>query len=69
MKKVLVVGGNGHVGYTLTKLLFENGYRVRATMRGMDDAEKSAPLRELGVELAEADLMDVGAPRKAAEGR
>ncbi len=57
------------MGYTLTKLLFENGYRVRATMRGMDDAEKNAPLRQLGIGLAEADLMVVCAVRKAAEGR
>jgi dihydroflavonol-4-reductase len=56
MNQVLVTGANGHVGYTLTQMLVERGYRVRAGMRNADDAQKSAPLRALGVELVELDI-------------
>jgi dihydroflavonol-4-reductase len=57
MKHVLVTGASGHVGYMLTRLLVERGYRVRAGVRGVEDEAKTAPLRQLGVELHEIDLL------------
>jgi dihydroflavonol-4-reductase len=66
--KFLVTGANGHVGLALCELLLQRGHQVRASMRGIDDAEKSGPLRKLGVELAEADVLDSAAMEKAAAG-
>ena len=57
MKNVLVTGANGHVGYMLTRLLVEQGYRVRAGVRGVQDEAKTGRLRKLGVELHEIDLL------------
>lgn len=68
MKYVLVTGANGHVGNMLARRLVEKGYRVRASVRDINDAEKTRPLRDLGVELAAADLMMPETLRPAAEG-
>ena len=38
-KNVLVTGANGHVGYTLTKLLVERGCNVRASVRDKENKE------------------------------
>lgn len=57
MKKVLVTGANGHLGYNLTKLLCEKGYRVRASVRNAKDAGRLKPLSDLGTEIVEADIM------------
>lgn len=58
MKRVLVTGANGHVGYNLAKELLAHGYRVRASVR---DAGKARHLRELGdadrLEVVSADIM------------
>lgn len=54
--KILVTGANGHLGYTITQLLVERGYRVRAGMRAIHDKNKSQHLRKLGVELFEVDI-------------
>lgn len=66
--KVLVTGANGHVGFTLASLLVERGHQVRASMRNAADPEKSAPLRKLGVEVVEADILDPAAMERAAAG-
>jgi dihydroflavonol-4-reductase len=68
MRRVLVTGANGHVGYNLVKLLAASGYPVRATVRDPNDAEKTRPLRELGVELVSADLMKPETLTPAMEG-
>lgn len=68
MKHVLVTGANGHVGNMLVRRLVEKGYRVRASVRDPNDAEKTRPLRDLGVELVAADLMKPETLRPAAEG-
>ncbi len=58
--KVLVTGANGHLGYNLCKaLLARPGYEVRASVRSLGDAAKTAPLRALGgIELAELNVRD-----------
>jgi dihydroflavonol-4-reductase len=66
--KVLVTGANGHLGTSLTELLVQSGYQVRASVRGASDEQKVAPLKKLGVELVEADVLDAAAMEKAAEG-
>jgi dihydroflavonol-4-reductase len=57
MKKVLVTGANGHLGFNLAKLLATSGYQVRVTVRNLNDGSKTNHLKPLGVELVEADLM------------
>ena len=56
-KNVLVTGANGHVGYTLTKLLVERGYNVRASVRDKDNKELTKNLNEFDVEIVSLDLM------------
>ncbi len=66
---VLVTGGNGHLGYNLVKALIEGGHTVRASVRSLADAAKTAPLRQLGaVELVEAELDRPEQLRAAMEG-
>ena len=56
-KNVLVTGANGHVGYTLTKLLVERGYNVRASVRDKKDKELTKNLSEFDVEIVSLNLM------------
>jgi dihydroflavonol-4-reductase len=53
---VRVTGANGHLGTNLVPALLAAGHRVRAGVRSVENAEKTAGLRRLGVELAETDL-------------
>lgn len=57
MKKVLVTGANGHLGYNLTRLLKDRGYEVRASVRDLNDPQKTHHLRALGVDIVAADVM------------
>jgi len=57
MKKVLVTGANGHLGNNLVRLLIEEGYDVRASVRDLGNPKKTAPLQDLGVSLVEADIL------------
>ncbi len=57
MKKVLVLGSNGHLGYNLTQELVQKGYQVKAGVRNINDQSKTGHLKDLGVELVEADLL------------
>ncbi len=41
MDNILVTGANGHVGYNITKLLADEGYNVRASVRDISDIEKT----------------------------
>jgi dihydroflavonol-4-reductase len=66
--KALVTGANGHLGTALTELLVSSGHQVRASIRGASDPVKSGPLRTLGVEVVEADVMDAAAMVRACEG-
>lgn len=65
---VLVTGGNGHVGNTLIKLLCERGYRVRATVRNVEEVESLGIFDGHDVQLHRADIRDEEAMRKAMEG-
>lgn len=58
MKKVIVTGANGHLGFSIVKQLKERGYTVRAAVRDTSNLKKIAPLKNLGVEVVEADLLD-----------
>lgn len=66
--KALVTGAAGHLGTALTELLVARGHQVRASIRGSDDPVKSAPLKKLGVEVVEADILDAAAMERAAQG-
>ncbi|ACG72780.1 NAD-dependent epimerase/dehydratase [Anaeromyxobacter sp. K] len=54
--KILVTGATGKVGSRLAKRLAERGDGIRALVR---DPARTADLREVGVELAAGDLLDV----------
>ena len=56
-KNVLVTGANGHVGYSLVKLLVERGYTVRASVRNKKDVKLTGHLEKLDIEIVQADLM------------
>lgn len=67
--RALVTGGNGHLGYNLVKALLEGGHTVRASVRSLNDAAKTAPLKQLGaVELVEAEMDRPDQLRAAMEG-
>jgi len=52
-----IVGATGNVGYATSLALRQAGVPVRAILR---DAAKAARLREIGCEIALADLLDTG---------
>lgn len=56
--KVLVTGGNGHVGFNICKELKENNYEVVATVRDLNDPIRTNHLKKIGVELIQADLLE-----------
>ena len=56
-QNVLVTGANGHVGYTLTKLLIEKGYNVKASVRDLKNPELTKNLKSLNAIIIELDLM------------
>lgn len=64
-KPILVYSANGVQGGAVVKQALQRGFRVRALVRNPD---RSKPLRELGVEIAVADLQDVAALREAHSG-
>ena len=66
--RALVTGAAGHLGTSLTELLVARGHQVRAALRGSDDPKKTGPLRKLGVEVVEADVLDAAAVERAAQG-
>ena len=59
---MLVTGASGFIGSHIVKQLQEGGYRVRGTVRSLENETKVKPLRELcpeaehKLELVEADL-------------
>jgi len=67
-KNVLVTGGNGHVGFVLTKLLTERGYNVRASVRDKNNNDLITNLKKLNVEIVELDLMKPDSIQNAMNG-
>lgn len=61
-KLVAIVGASGKVGLATSSALRKSGVPVRAILR---DESKAAPLRDLGCEVALADLQDPKALAKA----
>ena len=61
---VLVTGATGFIASHCIRLLLEEGYTVRGTVRNLKDAKRVAPLYQLSpkakdrLELVEADLLD-----------
>ncbi|KAK3575860.1 hypothetical protein CHS0354_034456, partial [Potamilus streckersoni] len=59
---VLVTGASGYIANHIIKQLLEEGYRVRGTLRSLQDEDKVKRLNELcpdaahKLELIEADL-------------
>lgn len=67
-KKVLVTGGNGHVGNTLVKALCKRGYDVRATVRNAEEVRSAGIFDGFEVDLCEADIRDETAVKSALQG-
>ncbi len=67
-ERVLVTGGNGHVGNTLAKALCEKGYEVRVTVRHPQEARALGIFSGFDVEMIEADIRDEAAIGNALEG-
>lgn len=51
----VVLGSTGHIGSAVAKSLLAKGHPVVAVTR---DAEKAKPLKRLGAEIAQADVLD-----------
>ena len=58
----LVTGATGHIGNVLVRLLLERGEKVRAMIMPGEDP---TPLRDLQVEIVEADVLDYQSLLKA----
>jgi dihydroflavonol-4-reductase len=67
-KKVLVTGGNGHVGNTLAKTLCGREYDVRITVRNPEEVRAAGIFDGYDVELCRADITDEVAVREAMDG-
>lgn len=67
-KKVLVTGGNGHVGNTLAKALCERGYDVRVTVRNPDEVRSAGIFAGYPIEMHQADIRNEAAVAKAVKG-
>lgn len=66
--KVLVTGGNGHLGNTLAKALCERGYAVRVTVRNLEEVGSAGIFDGYDVELHRADMRDAQAMKAALDG-
>lgn len=62
---ILIVGGTGSLGSATTRRLLAKGRPVRVMTRG---PEKAAPLRELGAEVVQGDLLDGASLARACQG-
>ncbi|WNO11566.1 SDR family NAD(P)-dependent oxidoreductase [Teredinibacter sp. KSP-S5-2] len=66
--KVLVTGGNGHVGNSLVKALCERGYDVHVTVRNPEEVAEEGILDGYDVTMFKADIRDRDAIKAAMEG-
>jgi dihydroflavonol-4-reductase len=67
-RKMLVTGGNGHVGNTLAKQLCNKGYEVRVTVRNPDEVRAFGIFDGYDVQVHRADMRDAAALRHAMDG-
>ncbi|KAJ1366876.1 hypothetical protein KIN20_027658 [Parelaphostrongylus tenuis] len=69
---VLVTGASGYIASHCVRLLLNQGYRVRGTVRSLKNEKKVAPIRRLQqderLELVEADLMNEECWKSAVSG-
>ncbi len=65
---VLVAGATGFLGSEICRQLVAANHNVRAMVRSSSDANKVAHLKELGIEIVEADLKDTASLAHALEG-
>lgn len=63
--KVLVTGATGHLGLTLTQLLVERGYPVKAGVRQLESDPRVKRLQDLGAEVVKCDLNSTASLRQA----
>lgn len=68
--KILVTGGNGHVGFNLVRMLLDDGYvNLRVSVRDKDDPQKTSALKALGVsDLVSLDIRDPARFEEVCEG-
>jgi dihydroflavonol-4-reductase len=62
---VLVSGANGHLGNNLVRLLIKKGFRVRASVRNIQNLDG---LKDLDCEVVQADITDKSSFVKALQG-
>ena len=67
-QRILVTGANGHVGQACVRDLLQNGYDVRASIRDIMDAEKTAGFSDMDIDIVEADLFDQESLDRACDG-
>lgn len=67
-EKVLVTGGNGHLGNTLAKRLCDKGYEVRVTVRNPAEADALGIFDGYPVQVHQADIRDAAALKQAMDG-
>ncbi|MEM6265476.1 MAG: NAD-dependent epimerase/dehydratase family protein, partial [Bacteroidota bacterium] len=71
---VMVTGASGYIASWVIKYLLDAGYEVRASVRSLENAGKTAHLTEMAssssgtLHLFEADLLEEGSFQKAVEG-
>ena len=71
---VLVTGASGFIAAHIVQQLLISGYRVRGTVRDLNDRSRTEPLKTLcpsaayPLELVEADLLDAGCWGEAVKG-
>jgi uncharacterized protein YbjT (DUF2867 family) len=65
---ILVTGATGYVGGRLVESLLAAGYKVRATARSMKKLKDRSWSYAPGIELVEADLLDLGSLKFALHG-
>jgi dihydroflavonol-4-reductase len=68
LERVLVTGGNGHLGNTVAKALCEKGYDVRVTVRNPQEVKSNGIFAGHPVELHQADIRDEEAVGRAMDG-
>lgn len=73
-KLVLVTGASGYLACHVVNLLLESGFRVRATVRSLQNQKKLDPIKKINpakthlIEFVEADLLDDQCWDKVVEG-